>query len=153
MAVEIGQAAPSFSLANIDRKMFDSESLKGKKSLVVFIPNPFTGVCDGEVCEIRDNMAQLASLDANVVVITTHGRATNEKWVETEGLKFPVLSDFWPHGEVSEAYGTFNEKFGIAMRSTYVLDADGIVRDIVATESLGDPRSFADYADALAAID
>ena len=152
MAAEIGQPAPSFNLPNVDREMFDSESLKGNKSLVVFIPFPFTGICDGEACAIRDNIAQLEAVDANVVVITVHARPTNEEWVKKEGFSFPVLSDFWPHGEVATAYGCFNDKLGAAMRATYVLDEDGIVRDIIATDSLGDPRTFADYPAALAAI-
>ena len=153
MPADIGTPAPSFHLPNVDRAMFHSDSLRGKKSLVVFIPFPFTRICDGETCAIRDNMSRLEALDASVVVITTHARSTHEEWVRQEGFAFPVLSDFWPHGEVTSAYGCFNEQLGVAMRATYVLDADGIVRDVIATESLGDARAFDDYATALAAID
>lgn len=152
MAAEIGSPAPDFALYDQDRNEVTLESLKGRKSLVVFIPFPFTGICDGEACAIRDNIAQLEAVDANVVVITVHARPTNEEWVKKEGFSFPVLSDFWPHGEVATAYGCFNDKVGAAMRATYVLDEDGIVRDIIATDSLGDPRTFADYPAALAAI-
>lgn len=152
MAAEIGRTAPAFHLPNVDRTMFSSESLADRKSLVVFMPFPFTAVCDGEACAIRDNLAHLAALDANVVVITVHARPTNEEWVKKEGFAFPVLSDFWPHGAVATAYGCFNEKLGVAMRATYVLDEDGTVRDIIATDALGDPRTFADYPAALEAI-
>ena len=152
MAAEIGAPAPAFELSNVDREMVSSESFKGSKTLVVFIPNPFTGICDGETCALRDNLANLEALDAKVVIVTAHGRATNAEWAKQNGFEFPVLSDFWPHGEVSRAYGTFDETHGIATRSTYVLDADGIVRDIIATDSLGTAREYDAYETALAAI-
>ncbi len=63
-----------------------------------------------------------------------------------------MLSDFWPHGAVTDAYGTFDPKVGAANRSTYVLDGDGVVRSIVATESRGTAREFDDYVAALEAI-
>lgn len=65
---------------------------------------------------------------------------------------FPILSDFWPHGAVAQAYGCFDEAIGVAMRSTYALDEDGIVRDIVATPVLKEARSMASYRESLAVI-
>ncbi len=60
-----------------------------------------------------------------------------------------MLSDFWPHGEVATAFGTFDETLGAATRSTYVLDDEGVVRAIVATDSLGTPREYDAYVEAL----
>jgi peroxiredoxin (alkyl hydroperoxide reductase subunit C) len=77
---------------------------------------------------------------------------SNAKWSEINGFGFPVLSDFWPHGETVKRYGVFNEKLGCANRATFVLDADGVVREIVATDSLGTPREFDAYTEALARI-
>ena len=62
------------------------------------------------------------------------------------------MTDFWPHGEVSRNYGTFNEKLGVTNRSTFVLDAEGIVRQIIASDSLGTAREHDEYAEALATI-
>ncbi len=152
MPAQIGSPAPTFSLKSHTGDVHDNESLKGKKALVVFIPFPFTGNCDGEACALRDNLGQLNDLDANVVIITAHAGPTNKEWATKENLPFPVLSDYWPHGAVTQAFGCFNEQRGCAMRATYVLDAEGIVRDIIATESLGDPRTYADYPAALASI-
>ncbi len=152
MTARIGSPAPAFSLRSQTGDVYDNESLKGRKSLIVFIPFPFTGICDGEVCALRDNVAQLNDLDANVVIITVHAGNTNLEWATKEGLTFPILSDYWPHGEVTQAFGCFNETRGCAMRATYVLDAEGVVRDIIATESLRDPRTYADYPAALASI-
>jgi len=152
MPAEIGSPAPDFELRNIDGETVSLSDLKGRKSLVVFIPFPFTGNCEGELCAIRDRMAELNEIDANVVAITTDTVFANRAWSEKNGFEFPVLSDFWPHGEVTDAYGTFDPNVGAAFRSTYVLDAEGVVRSIVATESRKFVRDYDDYLTALAAI-
>ena len=148
----IGSAAPDFTLFNHHREPVSLADLAGKKSLVVFIPFPFTGTCEGELCLIRDRLAELNDLDANVVVVTCDTLPSNAKWAEENGFEFPILSDYWPHGEVTRAYGTFNDKLGVANRSTFVLDEQGIVREIVSTDSLGTPREFEAYVEALGAI-
>ena len=152
MAAEIGTAAPEFELRNIDGDMVSLGDLKGRKSLVVFIPFPFTGTCEGELCTIRDRMAELNEIDANVVAITTDTVFSNRVWSEQNSFGFPVLSDFWPHGTVTDAYGTFDPAAGAAKRSTYVLDEDGIVRAIIATESRRFARDYDEYITALKAI-
>ena len=150
--MNIGSPAPSFELVDQERNTVSSESLKGSKSLVVFIPFPFTGICDNETCTIRDHLTQLNDMEANVVIITVHAVATTKKWADENGFTFPVLSDFWPHGETAMAYGAFNETTGSANRYTFVLDAEGIVREIINTESLGVAREFDTYIEALARI-
>ena len=67
-------------------------------------------------------------------------------------MEFPVLSDFWPHGDVARAYGVFDERVGVANRTTFVLDAEGIVREIIASDSLGTAREHDAYATALEAV-
>ena len=152
MTLSIGDAAPDFELKDQDGNEVSLNDLKGRKTLIVFIPFPFTGICEGELCDIRDNLHQLQSFDANVVSITCDTRPANKAWADSQNFGFQVLSDFWPHGATAQAYGCFNDITGSAMRATYVLDADGVVRDIIATDSLADPRSVADYPKALAQI-
>ncbi len=153
MHLDIGTPAPDFSLRNVDGEMVSLESLKGRKSLVVFIPFPFTATCEGELCAIRDRLSELNDLDANVVAITTDTPFSNKEWSAKNGFTFPVLSDFWPHGAVTDAYGTFDPAVGAANRSTYVLDGDGIVRAVIATESRKFAREVDAYVAALGAID
>ena len=152
MTATIGQPAPDFSLPDQAGNPVALADLAGSKCLIVFMPSPFTGICDGEVCAIRDDAAALDGLDARVVVITCHARPTNARWAEEHGIKFPVLSDFWPHGSVSTAYGTFNEERGVANRTTFVLDSEGVVREIVASDSLRTARQHDAYAKALAGV-
>ena len=152
MSATIGQPAPTFDLPDQNKERVSLDDLKGKRTLVMFIPFPFTGICDAEGCALRDGIGHLEALDANVVVITAHAAQTNKKWAEVNDFTFPILSDFWPHGAVSEAYGTFNDTVGVATRSSYILDADGVVRDIIATESLGVAREHDVQVAALASI-
>ena len=152
MTLAVGTPAPDFTLIDQNRNEVSLADLKGRKSLVVFIPFPFTGICDGEACAIRDGLGGLESLDANVVVITAHALPTNAKWADEHGFTFPILADFWPHGEVCRAFDNFNEDRGVPMRATYVLDADGIVRDVIATDSLGVAREYELQREALAGV-
>ncbi len=149
MTIEIGDPAPEFTLLSQAKEPLSLESLKGRKTLVVFIPFPFTGVCTDEVCELQENLGRLNALDANVVVITCDTVPTNAKWAQLEGLEFPILSDYWPHGAVSEAYGTFNDRLGVARRSTYVLDKTGIITDIIRSDGPRTARNYEDYVAAL----
>lgn len=152
MAVEIGDQAPDFTLRDQKGDEVGLSELKGEKSLVVFMPFAFSPTCLGELCAIRDNLQGLENLGARVVVVTCDSVFTNRAWTEENGFNFPILSDFWPHGQVSTAYGAFNERTGGAFRSTYVLDGEGTVRAIVKTESTGIPREFERYGEALASI-
>lgn len=153
MSVTVGSHAPSFSLVDQDKNTVTLDDLKGKKSLIVFIPFPFTGICDDESCAIRDRLATLNDLEANVAVITCHAVPVTKKWSDENGFTFPVLSDFWPHGVVASQYGAFNEAVGGANRMSFVLDADGIVHSIVDSGSLGTAREFDAYVNALTEIE
>ena len=152
MPLSIGTTAPDFSLFDQDKNEVSLDDLNGRNALVVFIPFPFTGHCDNEGCQLRDGLAELDGLDAGVIVITTHAVPTNARWASENSFEFPVLADYWPHGEIAQAYSAFNDVTGSANRVTYVLDADGIIRNIIATDSLGTPREHELYGEALSAL-
>ncbi len=152
MATTVGSPAPAFTLKDQDRNDVSLADFAGKKTLVVFIPFPFSGICQAELCAVRDNLSRLNDLDANVVVITCNTIHVHKKWADEQGFGFPVLSDYWPHGAVAQAYGCFDDKIGVATRSTYVLDADGVVREIVATGAITEARDLESYTAALARI-
>lgn len=149
MTAEIGVKAPDFTLRDQDRNEVSLADFAGHKTLVVFIPFPFTGTCTGELCEIRDHFDEIDRADGKVVVITCDTAPANKAWATQEGFDFPILSDFWPHGAVTTAYGCFDDRLGCATRTTYVLDADGVVREIIASGSLGEARPFEAYPRAL----
>lgn len=114
--------------------------------LLVFYPFTFTGVCEGELCRLRDDHAQFEETGVQVFALSCDA---GPQWAEQQGWTFPVLSDFWPHGEVAKAYGVFNDDLGCANRATFLIGADGTVVDTFASDSLGTPREADRYTEAL----
>ena len=153
MGIEVGQEAPDFELRDQDRNTVKLSDFRGKQNVVlVFYPFTFTGVCQGELCELRDNLASFETSAAQVLAISNDTPFAQKKWAEEQGFGFPVLSDFWPHGAVSRAYGVFNEANGAAKRATFVIDKSGKVVATFASPDLATPRARAEYEDALAKL-
>lgn len=153
MSVEIGQEAPDFELSSNTGDKVKLSSFRGDKGVaLVFYPFTFTGVCQGELCALRDDLSRYESAGVQVLAVSCDTRHAQAKWAEEQGYGFPVLSDFWPHGEVARAYGVFNEALGCAERATFVIDRDGVVVDTFRTDSLGTAREASRYEEALAKL-
>jgi peroxiredoxin len=152
MPATVGQPAPVFALKDTDNNDVSLADFKGNKLVVAFIPFPHTGICDDEACALRDDYSSLSADGSKVVIISCHARPLLKVWAEQNNLPFPVLSDFWPHGAVAQAYGCFNDQVGTAMRASYVIDADGVVREIIQSGGLGEARDHAAHAKALGSI-
>ena len=152
MPAVIGQPAPDFSLRDQQNNTVSLADLRGHKALIVFIPFPFTGICDSEACAIRDDLGTLEGLGAKVVIITTHAGPTNRRWAAENKLNLSVLADYWPHGAVAQQYGAFNEAIGVPMRESFVLDQNGVVRAVVKSDQLSQAREHEAYVRALSAI-
>jgi peroxiredoxin len=151
-AIAVGTEAPDFELRDHNAQTHKLSSFRGSKNVVlVFYPFAFTGVCTGEMCAIRDDVSSLQNDDTQVFAISCDTVASLRVFAEKEGLTYPLLSDFWPHGEVAKAYGVFNEKLGAADRGTFIIDKTGVVRWTVRNE-IPDARDLADYQKALAEL-
>ena len=112
MTLSVGDTAPDFTLKNQHGQEVSLSGLRGRPVAVVFFPFAFTGICTGELCEIRDNIGAFASDDAQVLGISCDTTAALRVFAEQEGLEFPLLSDFWPHGKVASQYGVLLEERG-----------------------------------------
>ncbi len=153
MAAEIGQPAPDFTLRDQDGDQVALSSFRGERAVaLVFYPFTFTGVCLGELCELRDDLATYEAAGVQVLAVSCDSPFAQKQWAEQQGYGFPVLSDFWPHGEVARAYGVFNDELGCANRATFLIGADGTVVDSFSTDSLGTPRDKSRYEEALARL-
>ncbi len=151
MTIELGQEAPDFELPDQSGTKIKLSDYRGKSNVVVvFYPFTFTGVCTGELCELRDDLAAYERSDAQILAISCDTKFAQKKFAEEQGYTFPVLSDFWPHGDVSKAYGVFNDQLGAAMRGTFVIDKGGKVVATFASPDLGTPRAKSLYEEALA---
>lgn len=152
MPAVVGQPAPDFTLRDTQNNEVSLSDLKGSKAIIAFIPFPHTGRCDAEACALRDDYSELSKDGSKVVIISAHARPMLGVWAQQNNIPFPVLSDYWPHGAVAQAYGCFNDQVGVALRASYVLDKDGIVREIIQSSGLGEARDHAAHAKALASI-
>lgn len=129
MTVEVGSEAPDFTLNDYNKQPVQLSSFRGDKPvLVVFYPFAFSGICTGELCQLRDEFADYDNKGVQVLGISVDTPFSLKAWAEKEGYQFPLLSDFWPHGEVAQAYGVFNDAAGLAVRGTFLIDTSGVVR-------------------------
>jgi mycoredoxin-dependent peroxiredoxin len=153
MPVKAGDDAPDFTLKDQNGNDVTLSSFRGEKNVVVvFYPFTFTGVCEGELCSLRDDLGAFETSAAHVIAISCDTRHAQKQWADRQGFTFPVLSDFWPHGAVAQAYGVFNEALGCANRATFVIDKTGKVVDTFESPNLGTPRDRAAYETALAKL-
>src|SRR4051812_39077498 len=153
MTIEVGDEAPEFELKNPDNEVVKLSGFRGEKPvLLVFYPFTFTGVCEGELCQLRDDFSQFSDAGVQVLAVSCDSRHSQRVWNEQQGFGFPFLSDFWPHGAAAQAYGVFNEALGCANRATFLIGTDGVVVDTFATDDLGTARDPARYAEALAKL-
>jgi len=153
VTAEIGQEAPDFTLKSHTGEEVTLSQFRGKKSVVlVFLPFAFTGICEGELCAIRDDYTAFESAGAQVLSISTDPSPSQKMWADQQGWTFPTLSDFWPHGEVAKAYGAFNEERGCAMRVTVVIDKDGKIVDKFESGGITEARTSDRYEEAMAKL-
>jgi peroxiredoxin (alkyl hydroperoxide reductase subunit C) len=151
MTLSVGDTAPDFTLADQDRQQVALADLRGGPVLLVFYPFAFSGICTGELCEIRDNLGAFVSDEVQVLGVSCDHMFSQRAWADKEGYFFPLLSDYWPHGGVAQAFGVFHEKAGAALRGTFLIDREGVIRWSLINE-IGQPRDFSGYHTALAEL-
>jgi len=152
MTLIIGDDAPNFSLVNQHGETVTLSDFAGKKPVVlVFYPLSFSGVCTGELCELRDNFGTFERENVELLAISVDSKYVQKVFAEQEGYKFSVLADFWPHGAVARTYEVFLEEAGISNRATFVIDKTGkLVAKFVTAP--GQPRSLQEYQKALESL-
>jgi peroxiredoxin len=152
MTLIIGDDAPNFSLVNQHGETVTLSDFAGKKPVVlVFYPLSFSGICTGELCELRDNFGTFERENVELLAISVDSKFVQKVFAEQEGYKFSVLADFWPHGAVARTYEVFLEDAGISNRATFVIDKAGkLVAKFVTAP--GQPRSLQEYQKALESL-
>ncbi|RLK55316.1 peroxiredoxin [Actinokineospora cianjurensis] len=129
MSVEVGSKAPDFTLNDYNKQPVTlSEQHAARNVLLVFYPFAFSGTCQGELCQVRDELATYTDNNVQVIGVSVDSPFSLKAWADQQGYQFPLLSDFWPHGDVAKLYGVFNEAAGLANRGTFLIDTTGTVR-------------------------
>ncbi|GHH33792.1 peroxiredoxin [Streptomyces candidus] len=151
-AAEVGSVAPDFALKDNHGRTVRLSDLRGERHVVlVFYPFAFTGVCTDELRALREASQTFVNEDVQLLAVSCDSMHTLRVFAEQEDLEYPLLSDFWPHGNVARAYGVFDSDKGCAVRGTFVIDKDGVVRWAV-VNALPDARDPDAYVRALAAL-
>ena len=127
--LELGGPAPDFTLRDQFGQDVRLSDFRGRKAVaLLFFPFAFTGVCTGELSGVRDRLADFMTFDTEVLALSCDSVYALRSFAESEGLNFPLLSDYWPHGAVASAYEVFDSVKGAPRRSSYVVDMDGRLR-------------------------
>ena len=145
MSIQVGMQAPDFSLYNTEKNKVSLSDFRGKKVLILFFPQAFTGVCTNEMCSLRDSLAQYNAMQAEVLGISVDSLFTLAEFKKANSLNFTLLSDF--NKQTSKAYGCLYDTFvfdmeGVSKRSAFVVDAEGVLRYAEVLESAGDLPNF-----------
>jgi peroxiredoxin len=149
--VDVGDLAPDFVLKDQDRQEVRLSDLRGKNVVLVFYPFSFSGICTGELCSVRDDIEDFSNDDVVTLAISVDSMQVHKGWADSQGYTFPLLADFWPHGEVAKAYGIFHEDAGAALRATFVIDREGkVVHKVV--NQIGDARDHGELRKVVAAL-
>ena len=127
--ISIGGPAPDFTLRDQFGQDVTLSSFRGTKAvLLVFYPYAFSNVCTSEMAQIRSRLDEFMTFDSEILAVSCDATHALRAFSDADGLNFPLLSDFWPHGEVSRAYDVLDERTGAPRRSSYVIDREGLVR-------------------------
>ena len=106
------------------------ESLKGKWSVLIFMPAAFTFNCPTEVEDAADNYAEFQKLNTEVYIVTTDTHFSHKVWHETSPAvgkaKFPLVGD--PTHQLTRAFGVHIDEAGLALRGTFVIDPEGTIK-------------------------
>jgi len=156
LALKVGDKAPDFTMLDTEKKPRGLNEFLGKKTVLAFFPGAFTGVCTKEMCTLRDSLANLNTLNAQVVAACVDSPVVNKVFAEQNKLGFPVLSDFTR--EVSKKYAGLYDGFSqmpgytAAKRSVFVLDPKGIVKYAWISENPGAEPNYEEVQKAVSSF-
>jgi peroxiredoxin len=123
--VNVGDAAPDFTLKDQHNQEFTLRELKGKRVLLSFHPLAWTGICAKQMKSLEDYKAVFDNTNTVALGMSVDTVPSKHAWAKELGIKETrLLSDFWPHGEVAKKYGIFLEEKGISGRVNIILDED-----------------------------
>lgn len=129
--IPVGEPAPELCLPDIHGTPTDLADLDGA-ALLVFLPAAFTPLCSGELAGMPSLAEAVAAHGVRVLAVSCDSMFVLRTWAEQSGITgdstLTLLSDFWPHGEVSRRYQAFDDERGTSTRTSYLIDGDGVIR-------------------------
>lgn len=124
-----GEEAPDFTLEDQDGEEVRLSAFRGNKNvLLAFFPMAFTPVCSHQIPQYREDLSKFSDLDTQILAISVDSVPAHKAWTEQlGGIPYPVLADFYPHGDVARKYGVLREQ-GFSQRALFIIDKQGIIR-------------------------
>jgi len=126
--VRAGERAPEFSLPSSPDEKLSLSDFRGRNLVLAFYPADFSPVCGDQMALYNEVLPEFRRLGAELLGVSVDGVWCHRAFAEARHLKFPLLSDFEPKGEMSRAYGAYRAQDGTSERALFVIDGDGVVR-------------------------
>jgi peroxiredoxin len=126
---EPNKPAIDFTLPDGGRKQVKLSDYRGKNVVLAFYPADWSPVCTSEMTLIQETLDEIHGYNAEVVGVSVDSVYSHRAWAKDRHLTFPLLSDFWPHGDIARQYGVFREGDGISERALFFIDESGVIRD------------------------
>ena len=134
--VKVGQAAPDFKLPDENGNTVRLSDFLGKKVFLVFYAADWSSICTAEMSCLLEDLPEFESKNVQILGISVDNIHSHAAWKRIKGYRFPLLSDFWPHGEVARKYGIFDQNEGVSKRGTFLVDEKGIIKGTLLNEVL-----------------
>lgn len=142
--LKVGDEAPDFTLKAANGQAWHLADFRGKKNVVLaFVPFAFSRVCSAQLPSYEADLDRFKDSDTEIVSISMDSTHSLTAWAKSMNTSFPLLSDFYPQGQVVDLYGV-RHAAGMPNRALIVIDKEGIIRDI---EVMNAPADLPDNED------
>ncbi|HUG13417.1 MAG TPA: redoxin domain-containing protein [Thermomicrobiales bacterium] len=126
----VGAPAPDFTLRSGRNNEVTLSALRGNKVVLAFYPLDWSPGCQNQMDGFARDYSQFDAEGAKVFGISVDSFWSHKAWSDALGLPFDLLADFHPKGAVAQQYGVYNEERGNARRVTFIIDEEGVIRDV-----------------------
>ncbi len=127
MILQKGAPAPDFELNCTPDQKLKLSDLKGKRVIIAFYPADWSPVCSDQMALYNETLKLFHKDNAEIVGISVDSKWCHTAFARERKIHFPLLADFEPKGEVSRAYGAYNETEGHSLRALFVVDEAGLI--------------------------
>jgi peroxiredoxin len=128
MPLPVGTQAPEFTLSSTPSQKISLSDFRGQPTILVFYPEDWSPVCSDQLALYQELLPEFQKFNAQLLAISVDGVWSHRAFAENRHLRFPLLADFEPKGEVARKYGVYRQPDGTSERALYVIDGDGVVR-------------------------
>src|SRR4051794_21751415 len=123
-----GTPAPEFALRSTPDRSVSLSEFRGRPVILMFYPEDWSPVCSDELALFNEVLPDFERFDAQLFGISVDSAWSHLAFSGQRNLRFPLLADFHPKGQVAIQYGAWRENDGVAARALFLIDGDGIIR-------------------------